>query len=273
MVGSERALAWESRVRSRTAQLVARWAAVGGVCTLLGVGLLICARRLAGALTAGLPPVLLVATVACVAAVVLGGRVVWRWSALNRARADAWEAPLLRWGGSAAILLFALGCSWGRAWDWLLWLPLLAVDQWQVWGFSGGERGIVGEAKTGIANPGFMEPIGDRELQRLVRVRDADGVEVIRGTLYAEFLAGQRQATLHAGFCPPLERLPVVEAKACNGPEAEVKVSQAFAHGARFEVRLARVAEEDCCVVVEVSAKPSATADIRQAAAGEIGRG
>jgi hypothetical protein len=97
-------------------------------------------------------------------------------------------------------------------------------------------------------------------LQRLVRVREADGGEAIHGWLLAEFVAGQRNATLHVGFCPPLERLPVVEAETGDGPDAEVKVAQAFAHGARLEVRLAAVAEQDCSVVVEMIAKPQAVA-------------
>jgi hypothetical protein len=52
----------------------------------------------------------------------------------------------------------------------------------------------------------------------------------------------------------------VVEVETGDGPDAEVKVAQAFAHGARLEVRLASVAEEDCWVIVELSAK-AASAD------------
>jgi hypothetical protein len=106
------------------------------------------------------------------------------------------------------------------------------------------------------------ESMAPNEIQRLVRVRDADGGEAIHGTLRADFVAGQRQATLHVGFCPPLQRAPVVEVEVGDGPDAEVKVSQAFAHGARLEVRLAAVAEEDCCVIVELSAKAAALSEI-----------
>ena len=107
------------------------------------------------------------------------------------------------------------------------------------------------------AEPGA---VASRVLQQVVRMREADGGEAIRGSLLAEFVAGQRNATLHVGFCPPLERLPVVEAETGDGPDAEVKVAQAFAHGARLEVRLAAVAEEDCSVIVEMIAKPQAAA-------------
>ena len=108
--------------------------------------------------------------------------------------------------------------------------------------------------------PAEPRATASRVLQQVVRVREADGGEAIRGWLLAEFVAGQRNATLHVGFCPPLERLPVVEAEMGDGPDAEVKVAQAFAHGARLEVRLASAAEEDCAVVVEMIAKPQAVA-------------
>jgi hypothetical protein len=103
----------------------------------------------------------------------------------------------------------------------------------------------------------------------VVGVRGADGVEVVRGTLRAGFVAGQRQAVLHVGFCPPLEGLPVVEAfieptiakpsVAANLRQAagmEVRVVQAFCHGARLEVRLGEAATEEFAVVVGVSARP-----------------
>ena len=93
-------------------------------------------------------------------------------------------------------------------------------------------------------------------MQRLVRVRDADGGEAIHGTLRAEFVAGQRHATLYVGFCPPLERLPVVEVEVVDGPDAAVKVVQALAHGVQLELRLAEPAEEACSATVEICATP-----------------
>ncbi|RIK82683.1 MAG: hypothetical protein DCC67_06960 [Planctomycetota bacterium] len=97
-------------------------------------------------------------------------------------------------------------------------------------------------------------------LQEVRRVRDEDGVEGIVATLRAEFAAGQRHAVLHVGFCPPLSHLPMVRAEAGDGPEAEVRVVQAFTHGARLEVRLAESAKEACSVLVELTAKPQAAA-------------
>jgi hypothetical protein len=93
-------------------------------------------------------------------------------------------------------------------------------------------------------------------LQRVVRVREEDGTEAVHATLLAEFATGQRQATLHVAFCPPLERVPVIEMEVVDGPEAELKVGVAYCHGARVEVRLGEPAEEGCAVVVEMVARP-----------------
>lgn len=97
-------------------------------------------------------------------------------------------------------------------------------------------------------------------LQELFRRRDAEGVESVHGRLRAEFVAGQRHATLHAGFCPPLDGPPEVEAELADGPEGTVRVVQALAHGVRLEVRLAEPAEEACEAAVDLSARPRSAA-------------
>jgi hypothetical protein len=239
-----------------------RWGALGAVAMLLGVGVLLVSRRLAGALTTELPIAALMLTAVMAAAVTFGGRLVWPEPSLNRKRADAAMEGLIAWGGSAALVLAAIGCSFqvGRAWHWIIWLPIVALDQWQRQSFLRRERGV---AKTGRANHGFMPKreiaaSGAVELQRVVRQRDAEGVEAIWATMRAEFAAGQRSATLHVGFCPPLSELPRVEVATVDGPEAEVKVSQAFAHGARLELRLSEAAKQSCCVVIQLTAKPQA---------------
>ena len=100
------------------------------------------------------------------------------------------------------------------------------------------------------------ETLDANVLQQLTRIRDEAGVETIFGTLRAEFAAGQRHATLHVGFCPPLAGAPTIEADPADGPDATVKVIQAFAHGARLEVRLAAPAAEPCSVLLEMTAAP-----------------
>jgi hypothetical protein len=240
----------------------ARWGALGSVAALLGVGALLLSRRLAGALTAELPIGALMPTAIVAAAVVFGTRIVWPELSQSCSRIDTVCADLMAWGSSAALVIAAIGCSFpfGRAWDWIVWSPIVALDHWQRQRFLRRKRGV---ARTGIANPGLMRkseitPLAGVELQRVIRQRDEEGVEAIRAQLAAEFAARQRNATLHVGFCPPLAALPRVEVQAIDGPEAEVKVSQAFAHGARLELRLSEAAEQACRVTVALTAKPHA---------------
>ena len=258
-------------------------------------------RRMAGAITADLPTQYLVATALVAGTVILGGRWAWRrFAAAN----DGGELDLIfGWSGSAALVLVAVGCSLGRLADWLLWVPLIGLEQTQLrwfvpgaprkrlglWapGHEEGEDELPPEVETGhrqrresaLAIPPLMAPqktnalrTGDvgspvlgcshffegegSLLQQLSRVRDEAGAERVHGTLIAEFAAGQRQATVYVGFCPPLPRLPVIEVETVDGPEAELKVSQSVCHGARVEVRLARPAAEACSVTIELVAGP-----------------
>ena len=173
-----------------------------------------------------------------------------------------------------AVVLMAVGCSLAREWDWLVWLPLVGVEQWQLRWFLKSRESRVESREPGRSldsrlsaldsRPPSIPPLappfegGGCELQRLVRVREEDGVEAVRATLLAEFVAGQRQATLHVAFCPPLVRVPVIEMEVVDEAEAELKVGAAYCHGARVEVRLSEPAEEDCSVIVEMVAKPQA---------------
>lgn len=102
-----------------------------------------------------------------------------------------------------------------------------------------------------------VEALDANVLQQLTRIRDEAGVETIFGTLRAEFAAGQRHATLHVGFCPPLAGRPAIEADPSDGPDATVKVLQTLAHGTRLEVRLATPATEHCSVLIEFTASPA----------------
>jgi hypothetical protein len=95
-------------------------------------------------------------------------------------------------------------------------------------------------------------------LQQLFRVRLESGDEAIYGTLRADFLKDQRNATLHVGFCPPLARRPEIEADACRRGDVKIKVVQALAHGVRIDVRLGSPAAEPQSVEIDLAALPSA---------------
>ena len=53
--------------------------------------------------------------------------------------------------------------------------------------------------------------------QWIRRTRDDAGSERIEGTARVSFAAGQRQATLHIPFIPPLESVPQIECHAVDG--------------------------------------------------------
>jgi hypothetical protein len=253
-----------------------RNAALIGVGALFAIGLLIAARRIAGALTVDLSVAPLTATLLVAAAIVLGGRAAWRRAGVVAAN----DVELIyAWMGTAAIVLLSIGCAWPAAesFAWLLPLPLLFGDHFSRVAFlntrdaSGGvhprgpREASVADSHSNVMEASGVLPLtppfegGELEgepLQQLTRVRDAEGVESIHGTLHAELAAGQRHATLHVGFCPPLEGSPTIEVEVIDGPDATVKVVQAFAHGARFELRLAEPAEEPCRARIEFAASP-----------------
>ncbi len=241
--------------------LISRVEAVRGLvissaAALAAVGALLLIRRAAGAFSADLTALPLLATLILAAAIVFGGRLAWRGVGETRHNA------LLGWGGSLAILLVCLGCAWPNTQSlaWLLWLPLIGLDHWSRGMFLRHDLGSITARLDAAGIPPRTPPFqgGEVLLQQLERVRGEDGVESIRGTLRAEFVAGQRHATLYVGFCPPLERLPEIKVELVDGFDATVKIVQAFAHGARLEVRLSEPAEEACCVAVEFIAAPSA---------------
>lgn len=88
-------------------------------------------------------------------------------------------------------------------------------------------------------------------LQRLIRVRLSNGRAEIRGTVLAEFGAGERQTTVYIGFCPPFEILPDVEAAVVDDIEADLKLVQVLHNGVQFEIRLSEPAEEALALTVE----------------------
>jgi len=254
------------------------------VAALNALGLLLVARRLAGALSEHLSLGAMLLTAIVTTVIANSARLAWRRSfplpcaqQSNITSADGrfskWDS-LIGWGASLAVLLVAVGCCFpaNRTSDWLIWLPLLVADQfWRQSFFDLGEPGRNFTAPS--YNTLSVDPAMDMEtnleeehsaleeevVQQLFRLRDADGQEAIYGTLRADFQTGQRNAVIHAGFCPPLEYLPVIEAAPCAGPPAQVKVVQAFAHGARLDLRLGQVAEHPCTVFVDMAALPNAT--------------
>ena len=94
-------------------------------------------------------------------------------------------------------------------------------------------------------------------VQQLTRSRAADGTEEISGWLRTSFAAGQRTASVHVAFCPPLAAVPELAVEQIDGPEARIKTAQVLPYGARVDLKLAAASEEPASVLLQFSARTS----------------
>lgn len=208
-----------------------RQAGLASIWLALGLGAFLIARRSTGALAAPLAPAQLVVTAVLLSAWALAV------CALAARRLSVWSVAV-------ALFAFAVACSYPgeRVVDWIVWLT--------VFGAFIASHGVASNVPARLATA--IEPrspacVGERVLQRLTRSRTASGQDVMRGTLVAEFAAGERTATVYVAFCPPFERWPRVEVES----PAAVKVVQALHNGAQLEVRLPRAAATSTTADIE----------------------
>ena len=261
-----RAVAWQPSTDSALAVAVGATVAI-----LLGVGLLVFARRLAGALSEDMPRDVMLLTAVTTTATLTCARLAWRrrFPLSTEHGLGRWD-QLIGWGSSLALFLLAVGSCYpaNHTSDLLIWLPLLVADQlWRQTFFDADSPGddVVSDQDCGTQLPPpateSEEPsAGDRPsghlVQQLFRLRDRSGSDVIYGTVRADFQMGQRTAVVYVGFCPPLNYLPEIEAEAWHDTPARIKVVQALAHGARLDVRLASPAAEADSVWIDMAATP-----------------
>lgn len=249
---------WQYRVRPA---LFVTVSAVVAVLTV--VGSLVVFRRFTGAIAADLPPHLMLMLAFASAITLWVLRLAWRRSFPLESPADLSTADqVIGWGSSAALALLAVGCCYpaNRTTDWLIWLPILVADQlWRQTFFDAGEPWTpetADEFPVATTLTIADTPENENIVQQLYRLEEPPGTEVIYGTLRADFVAGQRTAVVHAGFCPPLGYIPEIDAEALPGSLAQIKVVQGLAHGARLDVRLPAPAVADCQVWIDMAARP-----------------
>jgi hypothetical protein len=108
--------------------------------------------------------------------------------------------------------------------------------------------GLPNKAGDGIA------PADERVIQQLTRSTTREGVDVLRGSLHATFPPGLRTLSVHVAFCPAFAERPRMEFRQASGPAARIKLAQLLAFGARFDIKLAALAQVDETVVLEISA-------------------
>lgn len=80
------------------------------------------------------------------------------------------------------------------------------------------------------------ESVSPDVTQWLTRTLTADG-EIIEGGVRIDFAEGQRDATVHVSFCPPLQSIPEVTTEDLDGLGVEIRVAATFAFGARLTIR------------------------------------
>jgi hypothetical protein len=235
----------------------------------LGLGLVLLARRLAGALVEPLP----------LAGWLFMGLAVALW--LRWFHAWLPERPTAAFAGwrTKTWLAPALGCLIGLV-LWLPGTPASGIICFAAIVLVGGARSGVKrsrgarparprpDASPPAASPssadpldepagdGFEEssaapPLAPTVIQQMIRRREPGQAESLQGSLRTEFAAGQRTASAHVAICPPFELAPHCQAAVAAGPQAEVRVATALPFGVRFEIKLARAAAEPTDVVIE----------------------
>ena len=98
-------------------------------------------------------------------------------------------------------------------------------------------------------------PPPDEVVQQLTRIRTADETEELRGWLRVPFAAGQRTASVHVAFCPPLSVTPQLAVEQIDGPDARLKTAQLLPYGARIDLKLAAASAEAGAVLLEFVAR------------------
>ena len=206
-------------------------------------GVFLIIRRATGAFTCAAAAMLLIATAAGLLA----------WAGCIRAistRLRVPASPIAFWLPPLTLILFAVGCSYpGERWiDWIVWGLALAVL---------GRLSVARRPLRRRSPPADSDGDGEQLLQQLMRYRMADGRVAIRGTLIAEFAAGERVTDLYAAFCPAFETLPHAEANVADDSTASVKMAQLLHNGAQLEVRLPRPSDHSERVTIELFAAES----------------
>jgi hypothetical protein len=235
------------------------WLRLTALATLLGLlllfALVVAVRRLSGALT---QPLELGAVAVLVAVLASGAFVARRLAEPHRHQHPAaWPRRACEVLIPAVFVLLAAvvtlpGMSVAAAA--LLWGGLAAEETWSLWRrcrspFSAaGMRNLPAVAER---NDRLIVAPGEALTQQFLRTRTEDGAETIRGQLCAHFDAGQRTATAHLAFCPPLATVPELTLELSAGPEARIKVAQLLPYGARLDFKLLEPAEEPAEVVID----------------------
>ncbi|QGJ71394.1 Hypothetical protein PBC10988_30990 [Planctomycetales bacterium 10988] len=105
-----------------------------------------------------------------------------------------------------------------------------------------------------------VEGESDGAISRQTRYRTETEEQVV-GWCEVSFAAGQRTASAHIGFCPPLPSTPEIEAEITQGEEVRLTSKQTLLHGAGWELKRTGSAEAPATVRFEFCAVASFQAE------------
>lgn len=234
-------------------------AAVIGGC-LLGCGIVLAARRLAGGFTGTDAAAWLVAGagISLVSAVDL-------LAAALHGSAGPW---LARWGVACGVASVAVPARPGSGWLGLAAVAMAALPLVMRPRSSPLRRPAAAAAEPvqtrgrpwPVPRPPRRSADDDRRratqgklVQRQERYELPSGADCLRGRVLLAVAAGGRTAHAHVGFCPAFTRTPSVQVETdYDGVEAVVAAAEVLPWGVRVECRLAEPADEPLEIPVEV---------------------
>ncbi len=268
--------------------------------SLLGLGLLLVlgswllARRWTGAFEQPLDSSVLIATASLLS--VWSGGVRWGWCAWRKIGPDrsVWAHHVFGTLTTAGLLEFGVALSLPGSSPGALgvfWCVLLATET--AWGFvyhacpaaeipprrairdTELESDVIGSAwrvRMAASSSAFPpleigvdgdseELLAADESQRISRVRDPHGSEIISGLVRCSFAPGERQRDIHLAFCPPLKHLPHFSMEQVEGPPARTRALLVESFGVGLEIKLTSLSSEPASVQIQFFACEEATAD------------
>lgn len=278
----------------RSSLSLAQQASPLGLGLLLVLGSWLLGRRWSGAFEQPLDSPVLIATAWMLS--VWSGGVRWAWCAQRKMNRDrsAWAHHLFGMLTTAGVLEFGGALSLpgsSAAALGTFWCVLLAAET--AWSFAyytcpsakfpprtgarapelelDGNLPTRGSAVVAL-DPPFSpieigvdgdteELLGADESQRISRVRDSRGGEIVSGLIRCSFEPGERQRDIHLAFCPPLKHLPHFSMEQVEGPPARARALLVESFGVGLEIKLTSLSSEPASVQIQFFACEEAMAD------------
>ncbi len=252
---------------------LARWMGVVLAAVLLAAAMVLCWRRVAGALSAPLGPAALLLVATLLAAVALGARLAWEYGAGRERTSLAARSVALSLSAALLAIGAMLSLPGTSAGGLSVFWAILAAEECWAWGWAGRRRLARGrwswpaihikrtdapqrfEPRRTESAPVADAPPAEEVTQQMVRSLAPDGGELLAGWMRVPMALGQRSTSVHLAFCPPFSRTPRVKVEQLEGPRARIKTVQLLPYGARFDLKLAAQSETAEIVLLRFSAE------------------